>query len=97
MPTDDKSGRAGAGGEKERRAVTWPWTGNLRDDCTAKGAGLTLRAEMMDKAHWWWAVIDDATREDVASSNDTPPYHATTGILARAAAEAAAMMYLEGL
>lgn len=75
----------------------WHWQGNLRDDCTAKGAGLTLRAEMMDSSHWWWCVYDDATGDQVAVSHDTPPYRASTGILARVAAEAAAKRYLERL
>ncbi|MDR6568809.1 hypothetical protein [Chitinophaga ginsengisegetis] len=34
------------------------WTGDLSDDCTAKWAGLMLRAEWMEKNYWWWAVYD---------------------------------------
>lgn len=73
--------------------MDWNWKGNLRDDCTAVGEGLMLRAEMMDRGHWWWAVFDNEGRRgcsELAVSHDEYPYYARTGKLARAAAEAAA-------
>lgn len=77
-----------------RQVTTWNWHGD--DDCIAKGAGLTLRAERIHSGKWWWCVRDDA-RGKVADSNDTPPYRASSGNIARVAAEAAANQYLERL
>ena len=73
--------------------MNWNWRGNLRDDCTAVGGGVMLRAEMMDRGVWWWAVYDNEGKrgsDELASSNRQEPYHAKTGKEARAAAEAAA-------
>ena len=41
--------------EKERIVLAQKpimWTGNLDDDCTARWAGLLLRAEWMDEDYW---------------------------------------------
>jgi hypothetical protein len=34
------------------------WHGDLKDDCTARWAGLMLRAEKMNDGDWWWCVYD---------------------------------------
>ena len=54
-----------------REAATLPisWLGDLKDDCTAEWAGLTLRAEQTDRKHWWWAVYAAADREIIADSH----------------------------
>ncbi|GEP40795.1 hypothetical protein [Brevifollis gellanilyticus] len=65
------------------------WTGDLNDDCTARWAGLMLRAEWMDGPHWWWAVSDMATGEQIISSNNDPQ-ECTSGTSARERAEKAA-------
>jgi hypothetical protein len=69
------------------------WTGDLDDDCTASWAGLTLRAEKMDRAVWWWAVYDDGTQGPIADSHGGA--RVTTGQLARVAAERAARLWVE--
>jgi hypothetical protein len=69
------------------------WEGNLNDDCTARWAGLTLRAEWMTGLDWWWCVYDDSTGDQIASSNeslDRPP----SGDAARKAAEQAGQRWL---
>ena len=79
-------------GIENRMMTDWKWIGNLRDDCTAIGHGMMLRAEMMDRANWWWAVYDseDGYGEQIEASYDNPPHHAKTGKEARASAEAIA-------
>jgi len=69
------------------------WTGSLEDDCTAEWAGLTLRAEEMERAAWWWAVYDQATGEVVADSHAASEV-ARNGKRARSAAETAARNWL---
>jgi hypothetical protein len=66
------------------------WLGDLDDDCTAKWAGLTLRAERMNEDDWWWCVYDDQSGEQIASSNATWAVQCSTGAAARSAAESAA-------
>ncbi len=76
----------------------WHWTGNLRDDCTAIGHGLMLRAEMMDRGFWWWAVYADEGRmgsEEIDSSSACLYARTTTGKQARALAEFSAERYLQ--
>ena len=70
------------------------WYGDLDDDCTARWAGLMLRAECMQDDIWWWAVHDDAQNEQVHSSNDTGESVCHFGGEARQAAEKAARRYL---
>jgi hypothetical protein len=80
--------------------MDWVWRGNLRDDCTAVGYGLMLRAEMMDRSDWWWCVCDGSGSRganQIASSNDEPPHHARTGSIARSSAERAANEFLLSL
>jgi hypothetical protein len=69
------------------------WTGNLDDDCTARWAGLTLRAEWMNDDVWFWCVYDDATGDQVCSSNRSE-HECRSGSAARAAAEHAARYWL---
>ena len=69
------------------------WAGDLDDDCTARWAGLTLRAECMDTDDWWWCVYDDSSGNQVASSNEDD-HHYSTGATAREAAEQAARIWL---
>lgn len=69
------------------------WTGDLNDDCTARWAGLTLRAEKMDRCQWWWCVYDDVLKKQVVSSNEEQAsFH--SGHAARAAAADAARRWL---
>lgn len=69
------------------------WTGDLDDDCTARWAGLILRAELMDGARWWWAVSEIATGREIASSNDDNREW-TSGTAARSAAERVARAHI---
>jgi hypothetical protein len=62
------------------------WTGDLDDDCTARMAGLMLRAEWMDGLYWWWAVSEITTGRELASSLDDQREY-TSGTVARSAAE----------
>ncbi|MBK9995000.1 MAG: hypothetical protein IPP01_13730 [Saprospiraceae bacterium] len=70
------------------------WTGDLSDDCTAKWAGLMLRAEWMDNEYWWWAVYDmqkyAATIDD--SNNYTDKF--IGGDMSRQKAECVARKYI---
>lgn len=71
------------------------WYGDLTDDCSARWAGLLLRAEWMDDGIWWWAVYDMSTKDEIqidASNNYEIRF--TSGEEARRAAEQAARMYL---
>lgn len=70
------------------------WTGDLDDDCTARWAGLMLRAEWMDGTIWWWAVSNIATGRELASSNDDRREY-TTGAAARSAAELIARAHFD--
>jgi hypothetical protein len=72
------------------------WTGDLDDDCTARWAGLMLRAEWMDGAYWWWAVSEIATGRELASSNDDRQEY-TSGTAARSAAERIARAHIHKL
>ena len=69
------------------------WTGDLDDDCTARWAGLMLRAEWMDERDWWWAVSEIATGRELASSNDDQREY-PSGIVARSAAERIARAHI---
>lgn len=69
------------------------WSGDLADDCTARWAGLTLRAECMEDGIWWWSVYLDSQDLEVASSLDVDAVFAT-GEDARKAAELAALAFL---
>jgi hypothetical protein len=82
--------------QREAAISAISWRGDLNDDCTAEWAGLTLRAEQMERTRWWWAVYDNATGELISDS------HATTtisrnGKRARGAAEVAARNWLADL
>lgn len=70
------------------------WCGDLADDCIARWAGLTLRAECMDDGVWWWAVYLDAQDLEIASSNEADAI-AATGDEARNAAVKAARNFLQ--
>ncbi len=75
------------------------WHGDLNDDCTAKWAGLILRAEWMQDDDigqiWWWAVSDDETGEEIDSSNNhSPNTIVRTGTNARYRAEMVAYRWL---
>ncbi len=70
------------------------WAGDLKDDCTAKWAGLLLRAEWMDEDSWWWEVSDIENPEiEIDSSNN---YEASfiDGDISRKTAEDVARKYL---
>jgi hypothetical protein len=79
--------------QKEASALPIVWTGDLNDDCTAEWAGLTLRAEEMNRKSWWWAVYDAATHEIISDSNASTVI-ARNGKKARGAAESAAREWL---
>lgn len=85
MTTDERKTLA-------RQPITW--TGDLSDDCTAKWAGLMLRAEWMDEDYWWWAVYDmqkgEATIDD--SNNYTDRF--IGGEISRQKAESVAQKYI---
>jgi hypothetical protein len=81
--------------QREAMALPISWRGDLDDDCTAEWAGLTLRAEQMDRKHWWWAVYDKATNETIADSHGCSET-AWNGRHARNAAELAARGWLSG-
>lgn len=72
------------------------WIGDLDDDCTARWAGLMLRAEWMDGSHWWWAVSEIAIGRELASSNDDQREY-TSGAAARSAAERIARAHISKL
>lgn len=78
-------------GSTPNKAVRW--YGDLADDCTARWAGLTLRAEKMADGEWWWCVYDEESEGQVASSNGVHG-RVRTGGEARHAAEQAARSYL---
>jgi hypothetical protein len=69
------------------------WYGDLSDDCTARWAGFTLRAEWMDDDIWWWAVSLDGQSDQIASSNDSE-VQPTSGEDARMSAFRAAKRFL---
>ena len=69
------------------------WYGDLGDDCTARWAGLMLRAEKMSIGDWWWCVYDEEFEGQVVSSHVVPG-RVRTGGEARHAAEQAARSYL---
>jgi hypothetical protein len=69
------------------------WDGDLSDDCTARWAGFTLRAEYMKEGVWWWATYLDAPDIQIASSNDSN-ISPSSGEEARAAAVHAALSFL---
>lgn len=69
------------------------WTGVLDDDCTARWAGLMLRAERMESRHWWWAVSDLTTGGEIESSNDYNT-RCLSGSDARSLAEVVARDYI---
>jgi hypothetical protein len=78
---------------REAMASPTSWLGDLDDDCTAEWAGLTLRAEQMDRKHWWWAVYDSATNEAIADSHGCSEI-SRNGKRARNAAKLAARKWL---
>lgn len=70
------------------------WMGDLDDDCTAYWAGLSLRAEEMDRRVWWWAVYDveiGSIKVDSSSCHSAP---CASGLDARRRAESSARRYL---
>ncbi|MEI3796519.1 MULTISPECIES: hypothetical protein [unclassified Chitinophaga] len=73
------------------------WTGDLSDDCTAKWAGLMLRAEWMEKNYWWWAVYDMEKNEETIDSSNHYDTKFTNGKVAREKAESIAREYLGSL
>jgi hypothetical protein len=77
-------------------AATTPisWTGDLNTQCTARWAGLLLRAEQKHRAHWSWTVYDAKTRAIIMDSRMSWG-RAMHGKKARLAAEQAARDYLQ--
>lgn len=70
------------------------WRGDLNDDCTAKWAGLMLRAEEMEENSWWWAVYDMQRGEMTIDSSNQYHEDITNGEIARAKAENTAKAYM---
>jgi len=70
------------------------WTGDLADDCTAKWAGLMLRAEWMDEDDWWWAVYDMEKDEITIDDSNEYAIRVIGGDAARAKAESVAKKYV---
>ena len=70
------------------------WTGDLADDCTAKWAGLMLRAEWMDEDYWWWAVFDMQNDGIEIDSSNNYDEQFIGGHVSRKKAEDVAKKYL---
>lgn len=70
------------------------WTGDLSDDCTAKWAGLMLRAEWMDEDYWWWAVYDMQKNERAIEDSNEDEIKFIGGDAARKKAESVAKRYI---
>lgn len=70
------------------------WIGDLSDDCTAKWAGLMLRAESMNDNHWWWAVYDMQRDEKTIDSSNEYNERFLAGEAARKKAEGVAIKYI---
>jgi hypothetical protein len=70
------------------------WTGDLSDDCTARWAGLMLRAECMDENSWWWTVYDMLNNEVTIDSSNNYSSRVLNGESARRKAEETAKYYL---
>jgi hypothetical protein len=82
---------------KERQKLaTGPieWTGDLLDDCTARWAGLMLRAEWMHENYWWWTVYDMLNGEVIIDSSNNYNFRFVGGEMARKKAEETARTYL---
>jgi hypothetical protein len=73
------------------------WKGDLDDDCTAKWAGLVLRAEWMDDDYWWWAVYDFEKNEITIDDSNEYDDLFIGGEAARSKAENVARNYIESL
>lgn len=73
------------------------WTGDLNDDCTAKWAGLMLRAEWMNGNNWWWCVYDMQKDEIQIDSSNNYSESFTNGETSRKKAEEVAKKYLNVL
>lgn len=71
------------------------WSGDLNDDCTAKWAGLMLRAEWMDENYWWWCVYDMLDNENQIDSSNEYDERFIGGEKAREKAEEVAKNYLK--
>jgi hypothetical protein len=71
------------------------WEGNLNDDCTAKWAGLMLRAEWMDENYWWWCVYDMIKDEIQIDSSNEYNERFICGKVSREKAEEIAKKYLK--
>jgi len=70
------------------------WSGDLQTNCTARWAGLLLRAEQKSRTHWSWTVSDSKTRAIIMDSRMSWA-RSTHGKKARQAAEQAARQYIE--
>ncbi|MBF02496.1 MAG: hypothetical protein CMP76_13990 [Flavobacterium sp.] len=70
------------------------WTGDLSDDCTAKWAGLMLRAEWMDEDYWWWAVYDMQKEEATIDDSNNYTDRFIGGDISRQKAENVAKKYI---
>jgi hypothetical protein len=73
------------------------WTGDLADDCSAKWAGLLLRAEWMDEDYWWWAVYDMENNEVTIDDSNNYEVAFNGGEVSRMEAEKVARRYLNSL
>jgi hypothetical protein len=73
------------------------WEGDLNDDCTARWAGLMLRAEWMDKDHWWWCVYDMMDDENQIDSSNEHSERCISGNAARSKAEEVARNYIKDI
>lgn len=73
------------------------WQGDLNDDCTAKWAGLMLRAEGMDDDYWWWAVYDFEENEITVDDSNNYDNLFIGGEASRLKAEDVARNYIGSL
>ena len=73
------------------------WTGDLKDDCSAKWAGLLLRAEWMDEEYWWWSVYDIENNEEKIDDSNNYEESFIGGEVSRKKAEEVAREYINNL
>jgi hypothetical protein len=80
---------------KQLSLTTINWKGDLSDDCTAKWAGLMLRAEFMNEEYWCWVVYDMQRSEITVESSNRYDESFLSGNSAREKAEAVAKNYID--
>lgn len=85
--------------DQRKRLAKQPitWTGDLMDDCSAKWAGLLLRAEWMDEDYWWWSVYDMQKGEITIEDSTEHDQRFIGGDITRKKAESIAINYITAI